>query len=251
MCTVTFMARKAGFVLGMNRDEKLSRSEAHAPKVFCEGGRRTLYPFENGGGTWVAVNDARTAFALINWYSVEAPEPGDVVSRGEVVRAVSRAAAHRDVRAILGAFPLKRTRPFRLLGFFDQERRVVEWRWDTESLRERLHAWLPNIWISSGFDEHGAQALRGKTFARALRQRSVGSVEWLRRLHRSHGPKCGPYSVCMHREDAATVSYTEISVNGEDVSMRYWGAAPCQRSLPGQTKTGGEVRLPRRVKRVN
>jgi hypothetical protein len=53
-------------------------------------------------------------------------------------------------------------------------------------------------------------------------------VEWLRRLHRSHRPEIGPYSICMHRDDAATVSYTEIVVSRGISRMRYESGPTCK-----------------------
>jgi hypothetical protein len=49
----------------------------------------------------------------------------------------------------------------------------------------------------------------------------------LRRLHRSHSPEAGPFSTCMHRSDAATVSYTEITAFSRKARLRYHAAAPC------------------------
>jgi len=59
-------------------------------------------------------------------------------------------------------------------------------------------------------------------YAKAARnQKFGGRLNWLRRLHRSHLPERGPFSICMHRSDAATVSYTEVAVSGQRATMRY------------------------------
>src|SRR5439155_9917937 len=104
---------------------------------------------------------------------------------------------------------LAKLNPFRLVGIFPVAREVVEWRWDLETLERRRHRWRAQQWISSGYDEPEAQRIRGRTFRDAVRQRDAGRIEWLRRLHRSHRPRAGPFSTCMHRAEAATVSYTE------------------------------------------
>ena len=46
----------------------------------------------------------------------------------------------------------------------------------------------------------------------------IASLAWMRRLHRSHVPAPGPFSICVHREDARTVSYTEIEAASGAVS---------------------------------
>src|SRR5690349_4456447 len=56
MCTVTFIARKHGYALGMNRDEKLTRPKGRLPKVRRLNGIKVLCPSESNGGTWIAMN---------------------------------------------------------------------------------------------------------------------------------------------------------------------------------------------------
>lgn len=232
MCTVTFIARKRGYALGMNRDEKLTRPSGLPPKKMVLNGHAVISPSEPGGGTWIAVNDCGATLALINWYSVTARVGGNAVSRGEVVNSVCTAIAPEVADAALQGLPLHRINPFRLIGVFPATCEIVEWRWNLKRLVRKNHRWKTQQWISSGFDEPSAQRVRGKTFQRATRQHSAGSLGWLRRLHRSHSPKAGPFSTCMHREDAATVSYTEVAVSSREASMRYHTGAPCQSSAP-------------------
>ena len=239
MCTVTFIAGRNGYALGMNRDEKRSRAIALPPARHRLGNRDALYPSEPIGGTWIGVNDLGVAFALLNWYSVAARVAGHTVSRGQVVKvALSSASADLDDAAFDG-LPLANVNPFRLMGVFPACRTVVEWRWNLNQFSLQSHPWHTNTWISSGFDEPGAQQTRGKSFKEALRQPSAGMASWLRRLHRSHCPERGPYSTCVHREDAATVSYTEVIVSRPAATMRYTPGAPCC------TAPSSELRLQR------
>ncbi|MBI3418208.1 MAG: NRDE family protein [Verrucomicrobia bacterium] len=227
MCTVTLVARRNGYALGMNRDEKLTRVAGLPPAQHRVAKRDALFPSEPGGGTWIGVNDAGVTFALINWYSVNARVAGHALSRGEIVKAALSAASSSSVNAMFANTPLTSVNPFRLIGVFPARRAVVEWRWNLEQLQRSEHGWQTRAWISSGFDEPGAQQTRGKIFAEALRQKSIGSADWLRRLHRSHAPERGPYCHCMHREDAATVSYTEVIVSLCIATVRYVADAPC------------------------
>ena len=232
MCTVTLIARRNGYALGMNRDEKLSRAAGLPPRLMHLNGRAILAPSEPGGGTWIGVNDAGATLALINWYSIASRVAGQAVSRGEVVKVVLPSDSPALVDAGLKEFPLARVNPFRLIGVFPTCKAVVEWRWNLQQIERRAHRWRTNTWISSGFDEPGAQKMRRQNFGEALRQTSAGSTEWLRRLHRSHSPKRGPYSTCMHRDDAATVSYTEVVVSRHGATMGHTPGAPCCTALP-------------------
>jgi hypothetical protein len=228
MCTVTLIARKNGFALGMNRDEQLTRIAARPPSRRNLAGRPALFPSEPGGGAWIGVNDAAVGFALINWYAVARRVKNSSISRGQVVTTALSAATIGEMKALLKQLPLPRINPFRLIGVFAPNREVVEWRWNLKQLVTLRHPWASATWISSGFDEAGAQAARGKVFAEARRQRTFGRLGWLRRLHRSHQPERGAYSTCMHREDAATVSYTEIVVQPGTAVLRYKAGAPCE-----------------------
>ena len=215
----------------MNRDEKLARARGLPPTKSSVAGRLVLCPLEPGGGTWIAVNDAGVCFALINWYSVKAPFQPNRVTRGEVVNRVKAQVSPAQSSDILKQLPLKQMSPFRLIGIFPARREIYEWRWNTKRLNRRKHPWLTGQFISSGFNEPTAQRVRSETFHCSRRQRSFGSLDWLRRLHRSHLPKTGPLSTCMHREDAETVSYTELIVTASRATMRYRDGAPCRQHL--------------------
>ena len=221
MCTVTFIARRRGYALGMNRDEKLARVSGLPPAKKTVDGRRVLSPAEPGGGTWIALNDAGAAFALINWYSIAARVQGEIVSRGRVVNVACAAQTPAAAAAALARLPLRQINPFRLIGVFPADREIVEWRWDLKKLVCQEKRWQNQQWISSGFDEPAAQRERSRTFRAALKHKSVGRLDWLRRLHRSHAPRSGPFSTCMHRPDAATVSYTEAAIFPTRALMRY------------------------------
>jgi hypothetical protein len=212
MCTVTFIPRHHRYYLGMNRDEKRTRPKGLPPAQRNIDGCLVVYPSEPGGGTWIALNERGASFALINWYSVPNRVKTNLVSRGEIIPCVGAASTVQMVGARLANLPLGRLNPFRLITIFNGTKQIAEWRWDTRKLVRRNHPWRAQQWISSGFDEPAAQEIRGKVFANAQAQESAGTLRWLRHLHRSHRPERGPFSICMHRDDAATVSYTEVCV---------------------------------------
>jgi hypothetical protein len=232
MCTVTFIARQRGYCLGMNRDEKLTRPTGLPPKRKTMNGRAVLCPSEPGGGTWIAVNDYGATLALINWYSITERVGSKAVSRGEVLNSISAAISPDVADAALRGLPLNRINPFRLIGVYPATGENIEWRWNMEQLVRQNHRWKSQQWISSGLDEPTAQRVRSRTFQRAGQQHSAGGLDWLRRLHRSHSPQTGPFSTCMHRDDATTVSYTEVAVSSRQATMRYHPGTPCQNCKP-------------------
>ena len=227
MCTVTFMPRRDGYCLGMNRDEKRSRPKGLPPAERNIHGRLVVYPSEPDGGTWIASNNTGASLALINWYSATARTRANTISRGKIIPSLCTADTAALVHAGLAAIPLDRINPFRLIGVFPSSKEIIEWRWDLKELIRKDHRWRAQQWISSGFDESAAQKSRNKVFKQAQAQKSVETIGWLRRLHRSHLPLVGPFSTCMHRDDAATVSYTEISVRRGSATMRHICGPPC------------------------
>jgi hypothetical protein len=212
----------------MNRDEKRTRAKGLPPALRNIDDHRVLYPSEPTGGTWIALNDKGVSFALVNWYSVPSKAEGNVLSRGAIIPCLGGANSPALADAGLAELPLNRFNPFRLIGIFPGIREIVEWRWDLKQLTRSRHLWRTQQWISSGFDEPTTQKVRSEIFRKALTQKSAGSLGWLRRLHRSHSPCLGPFSICMHRDDATTVSYTEISVMPYQGHVRHRCRALCE-----------------------
>jgi hypothetical protein len=227
MCTVSFIPRSGGFLLGMNRDEQLSRPMGLAPQRVSADGCQFLYPREPGGGTWAGVNDRGVALALINWYRQPQRGSKDSCSRGAVVRQLLPCLDVRHIGMELRRLPLDRMNPFRLVVIYEPLNLLNEWRWNGVKLRNLAFSWLRRHWFSSGYDEPGAVRVRRKICQEAVLEPRRHALAWLRKLHASHRPVGGPYSICMHRSDAATVSYTEISVQIKSARISYHPGSPC------------------------
>ena len=227
MCTISFVPEQHGFYLAMNRDEKRSRPTALPPAIINLPERRVLLPREPTGGSWIAANDRGICIALINWYRIEREPARSITSRGEVVIALAGTSSTEEIAAGLAALKLRRLPPFRLIAIVPFEKILTEWRWDLKRLSARRHLWQPKHWFSSGFDERRAELERRRVCSSAQDGQAASSLSWLRRLHRSHAPARGPFSICMHRPDAATVSYTEVAVSDRRVRMRYKSGPAC------------------------
>jgi hypothetical protein len=236
MCTVSFVPKASGFYVAMNRDEKLTRRGGLPPAIVNFTQRRAIFPREPNVGTWIAANDVGICFALINWHRVERERAHDTVSRGQVVRKLAGKCSRGEIAAALDELPLNRLRPFRLIAIIPSEKTVLEWRWNLDRFSTCKHAWKSHHWFSSGFDESTAERERDRVCKAARHQKSAGRLDWLRRLHRSHFPERGPFSICMHRSDAATVSYTEVAVFEQRATMRYKPGSSCSKAAM-MTKT--------------
>ncbi len=232
MCTVTAVWRglaDAGPSLRVvfNRDERLTRSEATPPHLVRLGPRRAIMPLDpDGGGSWIAANDAGFVCALLN--VTRRPVPGAlapspvrarVTSRGVLVRRLAACGTIDEVHARLRRIDASEFAPFRLLCLSNSC--VVEACSDGERLS--VKAAQPPLQLM-----HASSSL-GDTRVTALRQ-----LEWESlladcgataatqdRFHRLAWPELPHLSVLMTRPDARTVSITTVEVTDDAVSVRY------------------------------
>lgn len=228
MCTFTFVPKEDGYVVGMNRDELFSRPIALAPKISGKGAMEMVYPQEPSGGTWIACNARGNLLALLNWNGNESHDLGEKRrTRGLVILQLiglpdlSTTESHFQQMNLHGLFP------FRLVGVFRSEKIVNEWRWDGAARQFLRFSWTHKHWFSSSLSDSLAEKERGRACEAAAREPAAGGNGWLRRLHSSHDPKPGPFSICVHRQDAATVSYTEVRCGETQISMDYLDGNPC------------------------
>src|SRR5690242_6307369 len=141
MCTVTLIARKRGYILGMNRDEKRARPKGLPPSQKQIDGHEVIYPSEPSGGTWISLNNSDVTFALINWYFVSRRVITDPMSRGEIIPSISTADSPDLVDRDFSNLPLPSINPFRLIGIFLKSKKIVEWRWDLRELERKNYPW--------------------------------------------------------------------------------------------------------------
>jgi len=227
MCTLTFVPTKDGFVVGMNRDEKRVRRSALHPKRFEFPSTAALYPHESSGGSWIACNNHGTCLALLN-RNVDSPiSAKNARSRGVLIPDLIGESDLRDTRTRYAQLDLTEILPFRLVGVFPKESVVTEWRWDGLRREELNFEWRKRHWFSSSLSDALAERGRGRTCEKATSSLPMSGVSWVRGLHESHDPIPGPFSICVHREDAATVSYTEVHCTEEAISMSYRDGCPC------------------------
>jgi hypothetical protein len=180
-----------------------------------------------GGRASLPLSERGLAFALINWYEKPQRDRRLAISRGVVIPRLLQADGIEAADALLKQMPLARINPFRLIAISLSDATIREWRWDGEALKLLRPDWRRHHWFSSGLDEALANRKRKKVVQAKSRAASAETPDWLRRLHRSHAPARGAYSICMHRDVAETVSYTEIAATSRLAKMTYAPGAPC------------------------
>jgi hypothetical protein len=230
MCTLSFVASEHGFLLAMNRDEQRTRAHALPPTIQRCGDLSALYPSEPSGGTWVGINEAGLCVTLINWYSQPQHQGTPAFSRGAIIPQLLALGTREEMDRIVLSLPFDRLNPFRLFVIGKESADIAEYRTDNAGIERVDHPWVTNHWFSSGHDEASATATRGSVCRKAATERDAGTLPWLERLHASHDPEAGSDSICMHRDDAVTVSMTLLKVSNSEAVMRYHAGEPCHSS---------------------
>lgn len=261
MCTASWFFHADGYHLFFNRDEQRTRTKALPPATFATDSGTALMPIDpDGGGSWMGVNSNGWTFALLNYYQGEVPD-GPLTTRGAIVRAALNCITTQQIDALMNTLPLPQYAPFSLLSLApvstpayskpahqrEQSGDVQLWRWTGRKLQRMA----VNRFVTSS-SRYFNDALSARTNeairTRVLLQRpqpttDSGSaiqtlVERHRKFHKSHGHLSNGLtghgtndretSVCMHRNDATTVSLSEISATEECIRFVYQNGAPCE-----------------------
>lgn len=223
MCTVSWLYTEEGYQVFCNRDERLARAAAEAPRWAVRDGVRYTAPVDpQGGGSWIAANEFGLTLCVLNG-------AGGAGERSRGLLLLDLVSAHDAESALdrLEDLDLGCHGSFTLL-LLQPRRSAMAAVWDGEDLRvfENADPLLPLT--SSSVDAAGAGRVRHADFAARLRARGgVLDAALLFDFHASHSGGPGPYSVCMHRTDAATVSFSHVTVQGSDVRFFYSPTAPC------------------------
>jgi hypothetical protein len=226
MCTASWLRRDGALHLLFNRDEERGREPASPPVLQRSGATRFLAPRDGrSGGTWIAVTERGLALALLN--ASAGRRPARPASRGRLIPRLAPAGTLAQVGDCLAEEPLADLPPFRLAVLAGAERAVAVAAWDGERL-----AWSEldpetGLLCSSALGDERATRERGALWGRSHANEPAWDLERLRAFHRSHDPAPSAWSVCMHRDDAGTVSYVEIEIGAGQAVLRYAAGAPC------------------------
>ena len=226
MCTVTWLRHADGYELFFNRDELRARQPAQPPALQELRGIRYLAPTDGDkGGTWLGVNEYGLTIGLLNRYQDQFDRALAYDSRGWMVRDLLDSQDDAQALTSLQNTALSRFPPFTLLLLTKNQTSVAHWNGAKLWQEPDADALMPLS--SSSYRAPEVIAARRAQFRQMLARQELTS-EFLCEFHRGHKPQTGPFAVCMHREDAQTVSFSQILVSGGNISFAYQSGAPCQ-----------------------
>ena len=225
MCTVTIVPVSGGgsgaWRMACSRDESHGRAPALPPTPKTIGDLATLMPVDpSSGGTWVGVNEHGLALTLLNYNLPERPTDRDM-SRGDVIPALLGLGTVAEVIDQAAAIQRQRMMPFRLVAC--DGRSLMLWRSTEPITQADVTDWAgdPVMYTSSGLGDHLVEGPRRELFDGWFGSNPADFVDQQLAFHRHQWPGREHLSVCMHRQDARTVSYTTIDVAAERVTMAY------------------------------
>ena len=177
-------ASRATFRLAFNRDEQRTRALGTPPATVFVGNRRAIHPSDpEGGGTWIAVNDAGIAVAILNRNEHGVPDGRSAgLSRGLIIPRLLSSGSLQEITQKTEKIALTVARGFRLIA--TDGRHVLE--------------------------VIGGNHRSDRTLAEA--QDAFHTHAWPDRRH---------LSVRMDRAEARSVSQTFINVTQHEIVMRY------------------------------
>lgn len=231
MCTVTWLRSNDGYELLCNRDERHTRLPGTAPLQQTQSGVSYIAPLDgNHGGTWIAVNHFRISLCLLNRYVTPGSSNDEkrvYRSRGLLLFDLVDSPSLMEVQERVSGSYLEQYEPFTLLALEpDAPALLLDWR--GRQLSHQFNGENFMLLVSSSYDQRGAEIERGNLFGRMRSERGQSDAEWLHTFHASHLPYRGPYSPCMHREDASTVSFSCVRVARDRTEFSYFSGAPCE-----------------------
>jgi hypothetical protein len=229
VCTVTWFHEAVGYQLFFNRDERRARKPAVAPALRRKGSTRFIAPLDgNFGGSWIGVNEHGLTLGLLNGYSGDdlIEPPGGYTSRGLLLSELIDSASIPQLSRRLRGCELDAFRSF-LFAAFTPDGSNYLGTWRCGKLVERTGLDPDTPLVSSSFESEEVRRGRVELFGRMSDNWHDSRVELHLGFHESHLPERGPYSVCMHRPDAETVSLTWIKVDRERICFRYAPHSPC------------------------
>jgi hypothetical protein len=229
MCTLTWRREGTRYEVHFNRDERRTRAAALPPQAAALRGMPYVAPVDpEGGGTWLAVNAAGLTLALLNDYRARRGSATALpTSRGLLVLELVDCVDPDEVGRRLATRDLTSFEPFSLFAFAPA-RDIHAFHWDGATLASGVAADGERPVCSSARDQAGAALHRTQLFARELEREVAGvTSDLLTRFHTSHQPERGALSPCMHREDAATQSYSRVVVGARRVRFEYVAGPPC------------------------
>lgn len=220
MCTVTFVSTKNKIIITSNRDEKLLRQNAIAPKDYLINGKKITFPKDpKAGGTWFAVSEEGTISVLLNGANEKHQFREKYrKSRGLIVLDIISA---ENPLLEWEMIDLEAIEPFTLVLFYQNKLYQAQWD-ETNKTLVALNANENYIWSSSTLYSQTIRNQRAKWFADFIENNDSLNEELLIHFHRYTQEDNKEFGLVVNRNDLLkTMSITQTVIEKNNVSLSH------------------------------
>ncbi len=221
MCTVSFVNNNGVVIITSNRDEKVIRPGALAPRNYGLNGKNIMYPKDQkAGGTWFAVDENGIVLVLLNG-GIKKHDPLFLYrkSRGLIVLDIISNASPKD---FWNEINLEDIEPFTLVLY--QKEELYELIWDgITKWKTLLDVAKNHIWSSVTLYSEEIRKKRSNCFFNFLKDRNEISALDMLHFHRNTQNDDSENGLIINRENALkTLSVTQVVIKQNKGTMKYF-----------------------------
>jgi hypothetical protein len=227
MCTVSFVNSPQGVIITSNRDEKVIRPGAIAPKNYCQNGKNIMYPKDaKAGGTWFVIDENGTVLVLLNGGKIKhVPELFYRKSRGLIALDIISGESPKD---FWNQINLEDIEPFTLVLY--QEKELYELIWDgflkTKTVLDHNQN---HIWSSVTLYPKEIRQRRSNWFFDFLKGKKDISASEMLDFHRNTEHDDSENGLVINRENVLkTLSITQAVIAKNKCVLRYYDLVKTQ-----------------------
>lgn len=230
MCTVSFVNSAEGVIITSNRDEKVIRPSAIAPRNYCRNGKNMMYPKDaKAGGTWFVIDEKGTVLVLLNGGKIKhVPELFYRKSRGIIALDIISSESPKDFWTKIN---LEDIEPFTLVLY--QREELYELVWDGFSkVKTVLDRSKNHIWSSVTLYSKEIRQERSNWFFDFLKDKKDISGSELLNFHRTTESGDSENGLVINRENVLkTLSITQAVIEKNKCVLRYYDLVKTQNFL--------------------
>jgi len=221
MCTVSFVNNNGVAILTSNRDEKVIRPSAIAPRNYSHNRKKVMYPKDaKAGGTWFAMDENGTVLVLLNGgITKHNPKLPYRKSRGLIVLDI---IANDSPKDFWTQIDLDTIEPFTLVLY--QEKVLYELIWDGSSKRKtKLDETQNYIWSSVTLYPEEIRKKRSNWFFDFLKDKNEISPLDMLDFHKNTQSDDSQNGLIINRENLMkTLSVTQVVIEQNKGAMKYY-----------------------------
>ncbi len=221
MCTVSFINNNGVVIITSNRDEKVIRPGALAPRNYCVNGKNIMYPKDQkAGGTWFAVDENGTVLVLLNG-GIKKHDSLFLYrkSRGLIALDIISNASPKD---FWNEINLEDIEPFTLVLY--QKEELYELIWDgITKWKTLLDVTKNHIWSSVTLYSEEIRKNRSRWFFDFLKDKNEVSTLDMLDFHRNTQNDDSENGLIINRENTLkTLSVTQVVIKQNKGTMKYF-----------------------------